>query len=188
MTRKKTQYQAPTAADWPEVFRTVHGSHLYGLAHERSDQDTYIVTASPLPLARQTIDGDDDRFVVGVYAFLRKALSGSHQSLEAVFSPYKQFTEAGAAWAPLIDGVRVTSGDAMYKYERTIRRFSFGDFKRRRHAVRLSFNLASLRAGGRFCPVMTDEQIDEANRLATDHSGAELAHHLVPGVPMNAES
>lgn len=48
--------------------------------------------------------------------------------------------------------------DAHARYRRTIRAFSYGTMKQRRHAVRLGFNLRDLRLSGRFNPVMTTDQ------------------------------
>lgn len=163
------------------IFTTVHGSRLYGFAHAGSDYDTYTVTAATRGRLRQTVAPDgQDRVVADLDRFLELARSGSHQSVEALFSPVKEWRDTAAArrWRPLIEGTRITGGDVFEKYERTIRKFCHGDFKRRRHAVRLSMNLADLRANGRFNPRLTPEQIEEATRRATELSGGALAHML----------
>jgi hypothetical protein len=67
------------------------------------------------------------------------------------------------------------------KYERTIRKFCFGTFKQRRHAVRLSLNLEQMRAEFRFDPQMNSEQADRASQLATDFTDEELSEVLLPG-------
>ena len=99
-----------------EVFRTVHGSHLYGLAHEGSDMDTFIVTFEDRGRARQTMTGLDDTVRVGWRTFLERAMSGSHQSCEALFSRQKVWTPAGLHLLPIIEGVRVSGGDVFEKY------------------------------------------------------------------------
>jgi hypothetical protein len=156
------------------IFSTVHGSHLYGLATPDSDMDTFTVTDSERPRANQTIDGQDDRTMVGFNTFLIRALGGSHQSVEALFSPYKAWNPAFNHFRPFIENA-VVCGSAVYeKYERTIHKFCYGDYKRRRHAVRLSQNLDGLRRDGRFNPVMTEGDKGTAEYLAEHMEGDDL--------------
>ena len=162
-----------------EIFRTVHGSHLYGMAHADSDMDLYIVTDSRRDRARQTVVDGIDSVRIGLSTFLEYAGGGSHQSCETLFSTKKEWTEYGLAYKPLIEGMRVYGEDVFRKYERTIVKFSFGDFKRRRHAVRLSFNLNGLRDRGKFDPTMTEEQIKLANFLAECYTGEDLLPWLL---------
>ena len=139
------------------IFTTVHGSRLYGFEHEGSDYDTFTVTDSTSPRAKQRIVGDHNHFEIGIHRFLDLAMSGSHQSVEAMFSPEKKWavTEAARKWRPLIEGARVGGSEVFDKYERTIRKFCYGDFKRRRHAVRLRYDLADLRQFGKLKSVRT---------------------------------
>jgi hypothetical protein len=161
------------------IFRTVHGSRLYGFANADSDADTYVVTTSERTRPRQHVNGDTDTVTVGWDTFLRYAMGGSHQSVEALFSPAKQW-ESHTELAPLLDGVRVTGGEVFAKYERTIRAFCFGDFKRRRHAVRLASNLGDLRDCGRFNPVCGDWLRGHSEQLAGLYAGEDLWAELVP--------
>ena len=164
------------------IFTTVHGSHLYGFAHARSDFDTFTVTDSPRSKVRQTVDAHgNDRVVVGIHRFLDLAMSGSHQSVEAMFSPHKTwgFMGAGGKWRALIENARVGGGDVADKYERTIRSFCYGDFKLRRHAVRLRLNLDELRWKQRLDWVqLSDVMVAHCTRLAEEFTGDELAHEL----------
>lgn len=164
-----------------EVFRTVHGSHLYGLNHADSDHDLFIVTFEDRGKARQTINSETgvDTVRVGWRTFLDRAWGGSHQSCEALFSPYKEYTPEGESLRAIFDATRVGGSDVFKKYERTIVKFCFGDFKRRRHAVRLAFNLNGLRECGRFDPVMTEGRIRVANELAQTHEGEALIPWLL---------
>ena len=161
-----------------EIFRTVHGSHLYGLAHAGSDRDTFIVTFEDSGRARQSITGDDDVVRVGWRTFLSLAASGSHQSCEALFSTQKEWTPEGIALKPIIDGMRVTGGEVAHKYERTIRKFAHGDFKKRRHGVRLGLNLGGLRSFGRFDPTLTVEEATWATWMAA-LTGDELLEQIL---------
>ena len=160
------------------VFRTAHGSHLYGLAHAGSDRDTFIVTFEDHGRARQTMNGDDDTVRVGWRTFLERAKSGSHQSVEALFSTQKLWTPDGRSLRPLIEGTLVTGGEVAEKYERTIKKFAHGDFKKRRHAARLALSLRGLRACGRFNPELTEEE-KRWTRMMAEYSGSMLVRFLL---------
>lgn len=159
------------------IFTTVHGSRLYGFSHHGSDYDTFTVTTSRAVKSKQTIVGHEDQFKVGLARFLDLATSGSHQSVEALFSPYKVWGTGPAAeqYKPMIVSIRV--GGVAEKFERTIRKFSYGDFKRRRHACRLSLALDSLRVYGRMNPALNEFQIGWCNRTA-ELEGDDLAKAL----------
>lgn len=172
------------------LFSTIHGSRLYGLTHAGSDTDVFVVTSSRLTGARHGFLSDGtDYSTRGLDQFLLHASSGSHQSVEVLFSPLKEWTEHGLAYRPMIEAMRVSGPDVLAKYRRTIVKFSFGDFKRRRHAVRLAQNMEGLRSYGRFNPVMSAGDTVRASRLAQDLQGGALIAVLlstavaVPGLP-----
>jgi hypothetical protein len=136
------------------ILETVHGSHLYGLNHSGSDRDFFrVVTGSGN--TKHTITGENDITQMPFDRFMANIFSGSHQSCEALFSP---LATIDPRYDPLFKGIRVTGSDVFAKYRRTIRAFSYGTMKQRRHAVRLGFNLADLRRDGRFNPVLTEDQ------------------------------
>lgn len=162
-----------------KIFETVHGSHLYGLAHAGSDADLFIVYADDRKML-QEMHGDDDITTSGLRDFLDKALGGSHQSLEALFSPVKVWSDL--RYYSMLEGLRVPAGPVREKYRRTIHRFSFGDFKRRRHALRLALNLRDLTLHGRFNPRLLPEQAEMITEMAEQHEGEALyavAHQLM---------
>lgn len=151
------------------IFSTVHGSGLYGLAHEESDLDVYeVYEGSSLKLSQRT-DGVDDSVRGTLDAFLSRALSGSHQSVEALFSTKKIWYND--MYRPMLDNLRITGGEVFAKYERTIHKFCYGDFKRRRHACRLRLNLQDLREYGRFDPTLNETQIILSNAYAKIYEG-----------------
>jgi hypothetical protein len=161
------------------IFTTPHGSRLYGFAREDSDYDRYTVTDSLRLKARQTVvrtngGREIDHVRIGFNGFLIKALGGSHQSVEALFSPLKDWNEEFEYLKPFIDNMVVCGAPVYAKYERTIKSFCFGDFKRRRHAVRLSLNLAALREVGRFNPIMDSIDREYCEALATNMEGEPL--------------
>lgn len=144
------------------LFRTVHGSHLYGIAHEGSDHDTYeVVTRLPhvehngarSKYARQTIQGTEDRFVIDLSTFMAQCARGVPQALEAMFSTVPEVDSISHLRAGYRAGGEVTE-----RYLRTMKAFYFGDAKRVRHAARLAVNLRDLREFGRFDPTLSTNQ------------------------------
>lgn len=159
------------------IFTTIHGSHLYGMAVEASDRDTFTVVRHGRTRHRK--DGDDDSVTVGLDRFLQNVNSGSHQSVEALFSPFKQW-HGHEEFQPMLDGYRVTGPDVIQKYWRTITAFAHSeDFKRRRHSLRLWLNVSDLRHYGRFDPRMTESEIKWATRTAlSSMTGSEIIDML----------
>ena len=152
------------------VLVTIHGSHLYGLAHAESDLDFFRVVEGK-GRTKMRVDGGFDLTKMPLGTFLKHVFDGSHQSVEAAFSP--------VAWVhpqyrPMFNNMVVTGADVFARYRRTIHSFSHGDLKKRRHAVRLGLNLADLRRSGRFNPVLTDEQKQYVLNFAEHYEGDEL--------------
>ena len=69
-----------------ELLRSIHGSHLYGLAHANSDNDTYIVVDQGTRRAKQKIVGKEDVTVLTLGEFARQIHKGVPQALEALYS------------------------------------------------------------------------------------------------------
>lgn len=161
------------------IFTTIHGSRLYGLDHAGSDHDTFTVVTDTHDFGdrptRQTVRGYGDQvrddITFTLREFMKRADNGSHQALEAMFSPVKEWAEEKHPYQRYIESWVISGPNVFAAYERTIRKFAFGDFKRRRHGVRLSQNLKALRVLGRFNPKMSVAQIQEANEYATTMSG-----------------
>lgn len=162
------------------IFTTIHGSHLYGLNHPGSDIDTFTVTDTNRR-AHQVVAGNSDSVTIGWDAFLMNAFTGSHQSLEAMFSPHKEWHTQ--QWLmPYVANFRAMGETVIGKYHRTIKSFAFSDdMKKRRHACRLWLNLQDLRVEGRFNPVMTETQKLWASNLAADYGREELYEILQEG-------
>lgn len=145
------------------LFKTVHGSRLYGLAHAGSDEDFYTVLAKKPYLgkgqgkaryAKQTIVGAEDSMVVDFGTWVEMCKSGVPQALEAMFS--------GMALTDEIEDFRASFrvGTEVYeRYMRTIKSFALSEdpgFKKKRHALRLALNLAEMGATGRFNPTLSE--------------------------------
>lgn len=164
------------------IFSTVHGSHLYGLAHGESDLDVYNVYEGKSLKLRQSMSGKDDSVRGTLDAFLARAYTGSHQSVEALFSKQKVWAPGmQEMYGPMLDRLYIEGGEVYAKYERTIKKFCHEDFKRRRHAARLTFNLQMLRTYGRFDPTLTEFEVELCDMYATNYKGAALWDVLITG-------
>lgn len=161
------------------IFTTVHGSHLYGLAHEGSDQDSMIVYRdSREPVHKKS--GDDDVIHVGLAPLLRYAEGGSHQYIEGLFSEKKIWHDD--SYKALIDGFRIPPANIREKYRRTIHRLCFGTEKHRRHAIRLAFFFRNLELGdGRANPTLTGTERILLRSIASRWEGESLYKFLMFG-------
>lgn len=143
------------------LLETVHGSHLYRLAHEGSDVDTYRVIdgfrgARPNRV-RHTVDREagTDVTVVGLSTFMHLCEEGVPQALEAMFSPVAVVDRM----AELRSAYRV-GWTTRRTYMRTAKNFINGDTeKKQRHACRLLLNLDVALRYGRFDPVLSNVQL-----------------------------
>lgn len=143
------------------LLRTVHGSTLYGLNHTNSDEDYYEVYSGK-GRARQTID-EIDLLSISYDSFMHQCYKGVPQALEALFSPCKEIDKL----SHIKDSINIQNNTVYKTYVRTIRNFWRHDiFKIRRHAVRLSLNLADIIETGRFSPYLSDADKSLVNWLA----------------------
>lgn len=149
------------------LFKTVHGSKLYGLSHELSDDDYYTVVSkfktNKAKYSTHKITGTDDSVVVDFGTWLEQCRKGVPQALEAMYSQMPMVDKI----APVRANFRV--GTEVYNtYLRTIKSFAMQEeFKTKRHSLRLGFNMRSIRERGRFNPTLSDKQIEIVNGLAT---------------------
>lgn len=145
----------------------IGGSHLYGLADAESDVDRYLVEAGsrhgPDRYRHRQRSAEEDRIRVSLSGFLVRCDAGSHQALDAMFAP-PEMCEIDRI-ADLRRGYRASS-EAVRALVRVVRKFSRweGDDrhsrKRRRHAVRIAFQINDLVATGRYAPRLPDDQLD----------------------------
>jgi len=157
------------------LFKTVHGSRLYGLAHAGSDEDFYTVISKPKRdtrygkqtksrYSKQTIVDGEDTVVVDFGTWVEQCKSGVPQALEAMFSNMAVEDNIAEFRKSFRAGSDVTN-----RYLRTIKSFAYSEkdtFKRKRHALRLALNLNELGRTGRFDPTLTPEQVDYITRRA----------------------
>jgi hypothetical protein len=168
--------KAPTPGAWTNkdtvLFKTIHGSRLYGLGTPDSDEDWYVVTPTRYIArkvnAKQTIIGDQDVVAVDFRSFTALATKGVPQALEAMFScqaesPY--FEDYRNNWY-------ASDGEVIHTYMRTIKSFSLNEnegymgFKQRRHSLRLAINLEELLYTGRFNPTLPSPKAARITHLA----------------------
>lgn len=141
------------------LFKTIHGSHLYGLNHVDSDLDYFVVvdkmkTRRAKYATQEIVDGVDS-VVVDFGTFVNGCVRGVPQYLEACFSE-KAEVDRISAWRT---GFRAGSDETWDRYLRTIKSFALqDDYKHKRHSLRLALNLLWLRDHGRFEPTLTTRQ------------------------------
>ncbi|MBC9705784.1 MAG: nucleotidyltransferase domain-containing protein [Enterococcus sp.] len=154
------------------------GSKLYGLDHAGSDNDTYriipTINNGRKRNARQIIKGDEDQITMDFKTFARFAYDGQPQALEAMFSPIATIDRISEFRNSFYAGLNY---DAMIgRYRRTATAFAHGNFKHRRHALRLILNLEeAMRNRGYFNPRLSPENRDMITEMAMDQN---FATHL----------
>ena len=152
------------------LFKTVHGSRLYGLSHADSDEDFYTVVTkvqtdtrfnrqTRARYAKQKISGSEDSFVVDFGTWVEMCRSGVPQALEAMFS---NMTVGDDRIADFRRNFR-TGTEVYARYFRTIKSFALTEddgIKKRRHALRLALNLRDMARTGRFNPTLSPEDAE----------------------------
>lgn len=154
------------------LFKTIHGSHLYGLSTPSSDTDYYVVVSGKnRNLNRQTIVDGIDTNVVCFDSFLRLATKGVPQALEAMFSREPEIDHIGF----LRSSFFATGPTVRDTYRRTIKNFWKGtDLKRKRHALRLCLNYSQLQRTGQFNPRLSENEIHLISDLCRQDGGLDV--------------
>lgn len=141
------------------LYKTVHGSRLYGTARPDSDNDFYVVVDKPVgkrKISRQSIVDGVDTTTVDIGTWVRYCEMGVPQALEAMFADpeYAEIDRLPFYRPHFFVGTRVYD-----KYLDTIKSFALQDgYKQKRHSLRLAINMAEFRGKGRFQPTLTSEQ------------------------------
>lgn len=157
------------------LFKTVHGSRLYGLSHDDSDYDYYTVVDRVVKrkasYSTQTIGDGVDSVVVDFGTWVNLCTKGVPQALEAMFSSKAEVDKISHLRA----GFRVGSDQVYDRYTRTIKSFAMqDDFKHKRHSLRLALNLRDIRQYGRFNPTLSPVDVEMINSIATLSADAVL--------------
>lgn len=142
------------------LFKTPHGSVLYGLNHADSDEDFYTVVdkvkTKRACYAHQSIVGGVDHMVVDLGTWMSMLSREVPQAWEAAMSNMALVDEI----SHLRSGLRMTS-TANGRYLRTITSFTLTqDPKSKRHGLRLALNMYDFNHTGRFNPTLTPNEAD----------------------------
>jgi len=169
------------------LFKTIHGSKLYGMDHAGSDEDYYIVTptrkTSRQVNAKQKIVDGIDTMAVDFASFVRMAQKGSPQALETMFSRKSK----SDFFEDYRTNYYASDPEVIHTYMRTIKNFSYSDtFKLRRHALRLSLNLTELLHTGRFNPTLSPEDVLKISRAA-ESQGKDYFSSLKKTCPLEVD-
>lgn len=169
------------------LFKTEHGSNLYGLAHAGSDEDFYTVVSTVrnrrAKYAKQTIVDGIDSMVVDLPTWLNMCVSGVPQALEAMFSQKVIHSEI----EPFRAGYVVSYGIAE-RYLRTIKSFTAEpDYKKNRHGVRLALNLNTALREGRFNPTLSDDEKVFIEELMLTYPDVEQLQQVATGLALDLD-
>lgn len=150
------------------LLRTVHDSHLYGLAHAASDRDIYEVFATTRTARKrnikQTIVNGIDKTSVDMSTFMHMVDECVPQALEALWSPVADIDKIHEFRTQY----RVNRAKMKEVYVRTALKFAeHDDVKHKRHALRLILNLGATLEFGKFNP-----QLDATDLIILNASGS----------------
>ena len=146
------------------ILYTMHGSHLYGLAHEHSDRDTYrVVLCDDKRYTSHMIDDVSDSTEIHFDRFVGQVNKGVPQALEALYS---RSATHNTAYLPYLRSLRPDPYTVADTYWRTALNFAVGDFKQKRHAMRLVLNLFDFMRDGIFDPELRPAEVAFVNRYA----------------------
>lgn len=147
------------------LFKTIHGSRLYGLSHKDSDYDYYVVVDKrPHKLPIQVIEDGIDTHTFELGEWIDQCQRGTPQALEAMFS-----TKATVDKIPELRANYTCGTHTAHTFLRVIRSLrGWDDFKHKRHMFRLAYEVRDMRKTGRFDPTLTDERVEKINRWAKE--------------------
>lgn len=134
------------------VLVTVHGSWLYGTANENSDIDLYAVVNNTSKTNKQKVVGDLDVAQIGLKTFVKNVSEGTHQAVEALWSPVSVRDES---FGPYLGALRVNP----YRFEARARRAQesydklLEESKAARAQRRFEAEVQSVREYGSFNPL-----------------------------------
>jgi predicted nucleotidyltransferase len=139
------------------LLRTIHGSHLYGLAHAGSDKDIYEVIQTKRTARKrnikQTIVNGIDKTTVDLSTFMHMVDECVPQALEALWTPVAEIDKIHEFRTQY----RVNRAKMKDVYIRTALNFAKSEHKKqRRHAIRLLLNLGAALEYGKFNPQLSN--------------------------------
>lgn len=160
------------------LIRCQHGSYLYGLNTPTSDRDYYVVYEFPWHRYRprkqnqQVIDEHMiDTTTISLERFTDLCLKGVPQSIEVLFSDNSKWLEYDDSWYDKSNSikelVKLNLPTILETYKRTAWNFfEKDDFKKNRHALRITLNAIDLKNNGYFNPTLKPNVCEETTRFA----------------------
>lgn len=152
-----------------ELFKTIHGSRLYGLAKPGSDEDYYVIVPTRRLAkkinASQSIVGVNDTTTVDFASFVELCHKGVPQALEAMFSRKSK----SDFFEDYRQNYFASDPEVIHTYMKTLKSFSLSDKNReksQRQALRLALNLEELLYTGRFNPTLSKGTAFKVTRLS----------------------
>jgi len=151
-------YELYSDKGYEVIFATVHGSYLYGTAHSKSDVDFYVVVKEGNGKQKKYED-NSDVILIDLEHFLEKVKEGTHQSIEALYSPYAVWND-NSYYTPMVKRLYPSCTSFMKKClsasTSLIERIESGGekdiIKMSRHAKRLEESAISM-LEGEYSPV-----------------------------------
>jgi len=155
------------------ILKSMHGSHLYGMATPLSDLDTYEIydfcnqNYRPKKQAKQNIHENEDNVSISLQKYREYCLKGVPQTVEVAFADQSKWIQYDVEWHNIRNELQklITHKkclpDVLETYRRTALSFMRGgDFKRFRHALRLCINARELKETGKMNPTLNQDDID----------------------------
>ena len=161
--------------DFPIALATQHGSKLYGMDNAGSDDDWYLVLddsmSSRRALSKQRKSGDDDRMLISMQQFIELIAEGSHQALEAKFSPFAY--KAPVPYEAMINKTIPSNVGVGHKYRSAAKSFMASGIeenseKKIKHSVRLSADYGDYLAQDKIQPLKTPNQRRIIEQIASE--------------------
>lgn len=164
-------------ANLKTIFKTEHGSHLYGLNVETSDKDYYRIYDFPWKKYRpkkqvaQILDENLDITETSLDRFEGMCFHGTPQALETLFSPEDNWIEYDESWYDIRNyihlGTKYFREEIKETYKRTVSNFFLrDDFKKNRHALRLMHNISDFMRDGIFNPRLSIDVREKITQIA----------------------
>lgn len=174
------------------VLKSLHGSHLYGLARSDSDIDYYEIydylnqRYRPKRQSSQTIVDAVDSMRISLERFESLCLKGVPQALETLFSPSEAWTYVDDKWHDISTQIKSNLRNHMPEIMKTYRRTALNFFdskkdqvKKRRHAFRLLLNIQELKTSGQMQSRLNEDQIALVDYLNTCFGSEEKFKDMV---------
>lgn len=162
------------------IFKTIHGSYLYGTNHPGSDLDIYYVIPNDQKPQKQhtrwnkVTNQNEDIIEVRLDDFVKQLEKGSPQAIEAYWSPLKTWNNDYPEYRDFLENFRLSLPRIKDTYVRTIKSLSLsGDRKSRLQAVRHTLDYLFMERYGFLDPIHS-EHLDLITSMEEEFKEEEL--------------